>query len=101
MFMLKEQVKKILTENPDMRDDDWALSMEYYLNYFSPASSWDFIRSNLQVQIARYRADLQKEFPELRWEKYHERKKYSKVKEKEFRHQETPENLSKIHPLWD
>lgn len=87
MHNVKEKVKKLLTERPELRDDDNRLIANIYLiesggiDSLQKMSAFQFLGefskgkyTNFE-SIRRVRAKLQEDFPGLRGRKYNDRKK--------------------------
>jgi hypothetical protein len=90
--LLKERVKSFLLTNPDMRDDDHILTVAIWRQDLIRANKFEKKMGALEFlklysigtigqeisnafSIVRYRQIIQRECPELRGERYLERKK--------------------------
>lgn len=87
MSNLKYEVSSILEHQPSTRDNDDILISRVLINHPD-------LKPKEYATVTRLRRELQQFIPNLRWEKYNERQKHSRVKQEEYsrksRNQEKP-----------
>ena len=90
---IKENVKQLLIERPDLRDNDNVLAFKYYRDYcaINPLIQLiDFytLRANLNIPseqtITRLSRQLQEQNPELRGKEWEKRQRKVKKVQKEL-----------------
>lgn len=86
---IKDQILQLLNDRPDLRDDDGKLSYNWWREF----SKWwleEFVKSNIQCSIRRYRQELQHKYEWLRGNKYYDDQIHA-FKERKRRQQEKVE----------
>ena len=80
--LISKNVRLLLDVAPECRDDDKTLIC-MYLYHFTNFTASEVIGSPLTQSIERVRRLLQRQYPQLRGQKYQARQKYAKVWAKE------------------
>jgi hypothetical protein len=97
---MKQDIKTLLENLPHLRDNSGELALQYKYSYKRDMTLEMFILDKYESKITRISARLQKEYPELRGEKWLDRQNYSKVKAREYGTQEKPEMLDTIYQVF-
>jgi len=76
MHSIKENVKVLLENLPELRDNSGELSLQYRFTFTREVSLEDFIKNKMESKITRASADIQLNYPELRGAKWWERQSH-------------------------
>lgn len=102
MTTLKDWVKTLLENVPELRDNSGELALHYKYTYMIDITWEQFTLDKMESKITRLSAEIQNENPNLRGARWLERQKFSKViRTEKSRNQEKQENLSKTYGYED